>query len=68
MEGGFSVKVLEEGEPLEALGTMLPLSDATKVDIEHRVAIGWRKFWAMQKMLLNKGVSLSLSLLQAEAL
>ena len=59
MEGGFSVKVLEEGEPLEVLGTMLSLTDATKAEIEHRVATGWRKFWAMQKMLLNKDVSLS---------
>ena len=55
---GFSLHILPEGESLEVLGTMLPLEDVTPVEIQHRVAMGWRKFWAMQKMLLNKDVSL----------
>ena len=54
---GFSLQVLPEGESLEVLGTMLPLEDVTPVEIQHRVALGWRKFWALKRLLLNQAVS-----------
>ena len=47
--------MLHESETLEALGTALSLEDVTEHELLHRVAIGWRKFWAMKKLLLNKG-------------
>eukprot|EP00959_Pyramimonas_sp_CCMP1952_P239539 5006229-Pyramimonas_sp.AAC.1 len=37
---------------------MLSLTDATKAELEHRVAIGWREFWAMKRLLMNADTSL----------
>ena len=37
---------------------MLPLTDVTKAELEHRVALGWRKFWAMKRLLMNADISL----------
>ena len=53
----FSLNVVAEGECLEVLGTALSLQDATKCEVEHRIATGWRKFWAMKRLLLNVKVS-----------
>eukprot|EP00959_Pyramimonas_sp_CCMP1952_P437012 9150169-Pyramimonas_sp.AAC.1 len=57
LANGLSLNALWEGEPLEVLGTMLSLTDATKAELEHRVAIGWRKFWAMKRLLMNADTS-----------
>ena len=53
----FALTVLAEGECLEVLGTSLSLLDATKYEIEARVAIVWRKFWALKHLLLSPKVS-----------
>ena len=37
---------------------MLDIADATKTGIEHRVAVGWRKFWSLKQLLLNRRISL----------
>ena len=58
IEQDFSLKVLAEGESLEVLGSTLSLHDGTKVEIDHRIACGWRKFWAMKRLLLNQNVLL----------
>ena len=57
IDEGFSLYVLPVGGCLEVLGTVLPLRDVSKAEIEHRVAIGWRKFWALKRLLLNPKVS-----------
>ena len=53
IEDGLVLKVLPEGEGLEILGTVLALSDATRIEIEHRIAAGWRSFWSLKRLLLN---------------
>ena len=53
----FSLNVLPEGECLEVLGNTLSLLDPTEPEIENRIAIAWRKFWALKRLLLNKSVS-----------
>ncbi len=58
LEEGFSLFVLEEERCLAVLGTSLSLLDVTKPEIDHRIAVGWRKFWAMKRLLLNGNVSL----------
>lgn len=58
LEQAFSLSVLAEGEGLELLGTKLSLQDVTKDEVHHRIAVGWRKFWAMRRLLLNKGASI----------
>ncbi len=58
MEEWFSLFVLEEEGCLEVLGTSLSLLDVTKPDFNHIIAVGWRKFWAMKRLLLNGNVSL----------
>jgi hypothetical protein len=55
---GFSVEILQEGQCLELLGTVLSLTDVTGYEISHRVAVGWRKFWSMRQLLLNHTYSL----------
>ena len=35
----------------------MSLDDPTKNEIEHRIAVGWKTFWAMSKLLLNQGIS-----------
>ena len=49
--------MLPEGAPLEVLGSVLALEDATQTEIEHRIAIAWRKFWSLKRLLLNHKVS-----------
>ena len=53
----FSLEVLLDGQCLEVLGTRLSMEDPTKAEIANRMAIGWRKFWALKRLLLNRKVS-----------
>ena len=55
---GFSIDVLGQGEHLELLGTSVPLEDPTGQEVEHRIACGRRKFWALKRLLLNRSYSL----------
>ena len=59
IEEGFSVEVLPEGQPLMILGTKLCLTDVTGCEIPSRIASGWRMFWAMKRLLLNRKASLN---------
>ena len=54
----FCIDVLKEGEHLELLGTVVSLEDVTGAEIENRVVAGWRKFWDLKRLLLNKSYSL----------
>ena len=58
IEEGFSVHVLDEGLPLKVLGTVVSLEDTTQVEIDHRIATSWRRFWALKRLLLNQNVSI----------
>ena len=49
--------VLEEHECLEVLGTHLALQNATQFEIDHRIALAWRKFRALKSLILNRNVS-----------
>ena len=49
------------------LGTLLNLTDATKHEIDNRIASGWKTFWGMKKLLLNQTVSVSRRLRQFDA-
>ena len=39
---------------LEIVGTHLSLQDPTKVELDHRISVAWRKFWALKTLLLNR--------------
>ena len=41
------------------LGTQLNLDDPTKYEIANRIATGWRMFWAMSKLLMNRKISIN---------
>jgi len=58
LDDGFSVDFLPEGECLTVLGTSLALQDVTQHEIRTRVSAGWRLFWSMKPLLLNRGCSL----------
>ena len=53
---GVSWDHLHEG-CLPALGTILSLEDVTGNEIPNRIGIGWRKFWALKCLLLNRKTS-----------
>jgi hypothetical protein len=55
---GFSINILEAGESLELLGTMLNLEESTGYEITHRIASAWRVFWRLKSLLLNRRASL----------
>ena len=57
-EEGFSIEVLPEGEGLKILGTVLTLRDATPTEMQNRLAVGWKMFWAMKRILVNRKISL----------
>jgi hypothetical protein len=59
IDEGFSVEVVPNEEGFKFLGTMLKLDDVTRHEINHRIAAGWRMFWGMKRLLLNKRVSIS---------
>ena len=42
LDEGFALQVVEESECLAVLGTSLSLTDPTKPELEHRIAVGWR--------------------------
>ena len=41
------------------MGTLLHPEDATKHEIRNRIASGWRMFWGMKRLLLNKNGSIN---------
>ena len=53
----FVLNVIEEQECLEIFGTHLSLLEVTEAEVEHRIAVAWRKFWALKALLLNNRVS-----------
>ena len=57
LDAEMSVEVLAVGEPLTILGTALALSDTTQQEIPNRIATGWRLFWSMKQLLLNRKIS-----------
>ena len=59
IEEGFSVEILAEESVLVLLGTVLSLTDTTKHEIDNRLAAGWKLFWGMKRVLLNKKVSIN---------
>ena len=59
VEEGFSIEVLPHGACLDLLGTKLSLQDPTGSEITHRIATGWSKFCALNKMLTRKNFSLN---------
>ena len=54
LEPGFSIEVLPEREPLKVLGTALAPRDVTEHEIANRIASGWRLFWSLKSLLLNR--------------
>ena len=54
----FSITVLPEGEAIKVLGTMVDVTDPTRTEILNRIASGWRCFWSLSKLLLNRKISL----------
>jgi hypothetical protein len=58
LESEFSVEFLAEEEPLSILGTALALEDATRHEIPFRIAAGWRSFWSLKLLLLNRRTSI----------
>ena len=50
----FSIVFLSEAECLTVLGTSLALENASQHEVRHRIAAGWRSFWAMKSLLLNR--------------
>ena len=59
VKNGFAVEILPEGASLTVLGTHLNLDDPTKYEITNRIAAGWRMFWAMSKLLMNRKISIN---------
>ena len=57
LDDGSSVKFLLNDTWIKVLGTILSLTDATKVEVTNRMASGWRSFWSLKRMLLNRRVS-----------
>ena len=58
IEDDLHLDILDEGQGLTILGTVIALSDATKCEIDNRIATGWRKFWSLKRLLLNDKVSI----------
>jgi hypothetical protein len=63
LDDGFSIQILQQGDCLELLGTALSLDDFTGIEIDNRIAVGWRKFWSLKRLLLNRSFSLKKRLL-----
>jgi hypothetical protein len=59
IDDSFSVEVVPAEEGFKLLGTMLHLDDLSKREIVNRIASGWRMFWSMKRLLLNKRVSIN---------
>ena len=58
IENGLSVDILEDGHRLRILGTTLAMEYVTPADIQNRLASGWKLFWAMKPILLERNISL----------
>eukprot|EP00959_Pyramimonas_sp_CCMP1952_P109078 2281296-Pyramimonas_sp.AAC.1 len=58
IDPGISLRVLAAGGPVGVHGAVVPLGDMTIAEMQLRISVGWCKFWAMQRMLLNRGVSI----------
>jgi hypothetical protein len=58
LDDEFTLEVLPEGAGLKILGTILTLTDVSANALEHRVAAGWKSFWSMKRLLLNRKISL----------
>ena len=52
----FALNVMEEHNCSKVLGTHLSLLDVAEAELEHRIAVAWRKFWALKALLLNNKV------------
>ena len=59
MDEGFALEVIDEGKSLELLGTALNLDDATRNEIDSRIAYACRMFWSMKLLLMNQKVSIN---------
>ena len=58
VDQSLSIEVLGKGEGLRVLGTTLTLTSYTKHEVAERVAGAWRKFYALEQLLLNRRASL----------
>ena len=58
LDADLQVKVLQVGEHLSVLGTVLSLTDVSRVEIQNRISLSWRKFWSLRALLLNTRASL----------
>jgi hypothetical protein len=58
IEEGFSIEILPEGQGLKLLGTVLALEDSTRIELQNRIAAGWRMFWSMKSLLMNLKVTI----------
>jgi len=59
IEEGFSVEVLANGGNLVLLGTVLSLVDVSQEEIQNRIAAGWKLFWSLKLLLLNRKSSIN---------
>ena len=55
--GGLKIKLLAEDEGLRILGTAVALKNRTVLEVKERLAGGWKKFHALDQLLLNKNAS-----------
>jgi len=55
---GFSLEVLECGEGLKILGTLLHMQDMTQHEMLNRISIAWRMFWGLKRFQQNQRVSI----------
>ena len=59
IEDGFSVEVLKPDANLVLLGTILNLWDVSQNEITNRIAAGWKLFWSLKRLLLNRKSSIA---------
>ena len=59
VEDGFFVEVLAPGDNLVLLGTLLNLDDVSSNEITNRIAAGWKLFWSLKRLLLNRKSSIA---------
>ena len=50
--------MLAPGSHFLLLGTLLEVGEAGQTEIENRIASGWKLFWSLKLMLLNRKVSI----------
>jgi hypothetical protein len=59
LDEDFSIEVLPEGGGLKILGTTLALINGTAQEVQNRISAGWKQFWSMKKLLLNRKISIN---------